>query len=82
MNASKDLPEPLRRPLVARLPPERADFGPILEAHERALRCGRATYRDPASGYDVFTAAALWARGECCDAGCRHCPFAFGPRHA
>jgi hypothetical protein len=51
------------------LPPE------ILAAHDRAVAEGRDTYPDPATGYDVFTAVALKARGTCCGSGCRHCPY-------
>ena len=44
--------------------------------HASALAQGARRYRDPATGYGVFTALGLEARGECCGAGCRHCPFA------
>jgi len=47
----------------------------ILAAHVAALVSGSDTYIDPASGYDVFTAAFLAERGTCCDTGCRHCPY-------
>lgn len=30
-------------------------------------------------GRMVFTAAFLMARGQCCESGCRHCPYGFGP---
>ena len=44
-------------------------------AHDDAVARGATTYRDPATGYDVMTAPALIARGECCGNGCRHCPY-------
>jgi len=44
--------------------------------HAAAVARGEHRYRDPASGYHVFTALGLEARGECCGAGCRHCPYA------
>ncbi|MBK5288109.1 MAG: hypothetical protein JJE46_06550 [Acidimicrobiia bacterium] len=44
-------------------------------AHARATERAEPTYTDPATGYDVMTAAALLARGECCGSGCRHCPY-------
>jgi ATP-binding cassette subfamily B (MDR/TAP) protein 1 len=47
-------------------------------AHDAAVARGVPTYRDPATGYDVMTAPALAARGECCDNGCRHCPYPKG----
>jgi len=30
-------------------------------------------------GKMVFTAAFLLKRGYCCESGCRHCPYGFGP---
>jgi ATP-binding cassette subfamily B (MDR/TAP) protein 1 len=44
--------------------------------HAAAVARGEHRYRDPATGYLVFTALGLEARGECCGAGCRHCPYA------
>lgn len=43
--------------------------------HEKACSEGRSTYRDPATGYQVFTRLHHLQRGECCGSGCRHCPF-------
>jgi hypothetical protein len=55
---------------------ERRDLPPeVVAAHDRAVAEGRETYVDPATGYSVFTEVALAARGECCDSGCRHCPY-------
>jgi hypothetical protein len=36
---------------------------------------GRSTYRDPVTGYQVFTAAFLFEREWCCGTHCRHCPY-------
>jgi Family of unknown function (DUF5522) len=47
----------------------------IREAHDRAVAAGEPGYLDPATGFFVFTAAELAARGECCGSGCRHCPY-------
>ena len=47
----------------------------ILAAHAAAMANGELGYLDPASGLFVLTAATLASRGECCDQGCRHCPF-------
>ncbi len=44
--------------------------------HDAACAAGEATYTDPHSGYRVFTRVGLLARGTCCGAGCRHCPYA------
>ena len=43
--------------------------------HEAACARGESTYRDPATGYTVFTRVAHLARGKCCGSACRHCPF-------
>lgn len=44
-------------------------------AHDDAVAAARPQYVDPATGFLVFTAAALAARGRCCGSGCRHCPY-------
>lgn len=46
--------------------------------HAAAVAAGVPVYRDPATGYSVFTAAFLADRGYCCESGCRHCPYASG----
>jgi hypothetical protein len=74
------LPPGRRTPLTERLDPSRADHAAILAAHEQAMAAGYDGYVDPATGYVVFTAQALWDRGRCCETGCRHCPYAAGPR--
>jgi len=52
-------------------------FSPDIEqAHSAAIAAGKDTYKDPASGYTVFTEAAHLKRGYCCGSRCRHCPFA------
>ncbi|NBB26446.1 hypothetical protein GVM20_15035 [Porphyrobacter sp. SLTP] len=43
--------------------------------HEAACARGEATYRDPDTGYTVFTRVAHLARGKCCGSACRHCPY-------
>ncbi|GAC1321170.1 MAG: hypothetical protein NVSMB12_21210 [Acidimicrobiales bacterium] len=62
-------------PHVSRLDPERGDYDAIIAAHRRAVESGEPGYADPATGLFVQTAATLWARGTCCDQGCRHCPY-------
>lgn len=47
----------------------------VAERHAAACAAGRPTYADPATGYAVFTADFLKARGACCGSGCRHCPY-------
>jgi hypothetical protein len=47
----------------------------VVEAHDAAVEEGRDTYLDPVTGYSVFTRAYHLERGECCDSGCRHCPY-------
>ncbi len=65
-------------PHPSRLDPARHDYGAILAAHEAAVRAGQPTYRDPSTGLSVLTAATHLARGECCESGCRHCPYLEG----
>lgn len=43
--------------------------------HAEACAKGLASYTDPKSGYEVFTADFLSRRGVCCGTGCRHCPY-------
>ena len=47
----------------------------IQRRHDAAVDAGAQTYTDPATGYQVFTAAYLLDRGYCCGSGCRHCPY-------
>lgn len=47
----------------------------VRAAHDAAVARSEDHYVDPDTGYFVFTAAALRARGYCCDSGCRHCPY-------
>lgn len=74
-----DGPEP--RPEWRHLPAQsrlRGDEGvriEVLARHDAALNQGAPTYVDPVSGFSVFTADFLAARGYCCESGCRHCPF-------
>ena len=49
----------------------------IEEAHLAARAAGRATYRDPATGYTVMCEHALRNRMTCCGNGCRHCPYGY-----
>jgi len=44
--------------------------------HERAYEAGELSYKDPVTGYSVFTSLAHTKRGYCCGSGCRHCPYA------
>ncbi len=48
---------------------------PWLAVHAEACEAGDATYRDPQSGAQVFTAVGLMAQGRCCGSDCRHCPY-------
>jgi len=47
----------------------------IARRHREAMVEGRSTYRDPTTGYQVFTAAFLFEREWCCGTHCRHCPY-------
>ena len=50
-------------------------YAEIVERHDAALDRGVPSYIDPVSGFSVFTADFLAARGYCCGSGCRHCPW-------
>lgn len=47
----------------------------IEELHRLACAAGKTSYKDPATGYTVFTEEFHKKRGKCCGNGCRHCPF-------
>ena len=64
-----------RAPHTSRLSPDAPRRDEILRRHDEALDHGRPSYVDPATGYQVFTADHLAARGSCCESGCRHCPY-------
>ena len=68
-------PDGLVAPLPGRLPEESTRFAVIMALHGEAMTRHKVTYRDPSSGYSVFTAKFLADRGYCCASGCRHCPF-------
>ncbi|MSO40020.1 MAG: hypothetical protein EXQ66_06335 [Ilumatobacteraceae bacterium] len=65
----------LTRALPQRLNANNPDFLVISQLHDEAVSQNRPCYRDPTSGYSVFTAVFLNDRGYCCESGCRHCPF-------
>lgn len=50
-------------------------MGEIEDLHANACARGDLSYRDPETGYQVFTELAHCARGKCCGSGCRHCPW-------
>ena len=37
----------------------------------------KKSYRDPKTGYHVFSTYGLLFRKDCCGCGCRHCPFGY-----
>lgn len=49
------------------------------DIHEQACAKGEFFYRDPATGYLVFTRVKHIDRGHCCKSGCRHCPYGNSP---
>jgi hypothetical protein len=69
------LPDDRRLPHPDRLPADAPARAEILARHDAALDAGEPGYVDPATGLYVMTAATHWARGSCCDSGCRHCPY-------
>jgi len=65
----------LDEPHPDRLAPDHPRRADLLAAHRAAIEAGEPGYLDPATGLFVLTAAELLARGECCERGCRHCPY-------
>jgi len=47
----------------------------FFKLHAEACARGERSYCDPKSGYLVFTELEHLARGNCCNSGCRHCPY-------
>jgi len=47
----------------------------IEDLHTQALHQNSETYKDPATGFTVFTELAHLKRGRCCGSICRHCPY-------
>jgi hypothetical protein len=45
--------------------------------HEEACQQGKLHYRDPKTGYFVFTKLQHLKRGHCCKSGCRHCAYGY-----
>ena len=54
---------------------DRLEGGEIAVRHQAAVDAGEPGYIDPGSGLFVFTSAYHLERGNCCDSGCRHCPY-------
>jgi len=52
-----------------------ASLAVVTEAHRAACAAGQLQYKDPVTGYLVFTQLAGVQRGHCCGSGCRHCNF-------
>ncbi|MFZ4515705.1 MAG: DUF5522 domain-containing protein [Acidimicrobiia bacterium] len=69
------LPPELRDPHPMRLAPSAPGASEIAAAHRAALERGDPGYFDPFTGLYVMTAQYLWDRKECCNTGCRHCPY-------
>jgi hypothetical protein len=67
-------------PLPRRYGPGHRTYEQGMAAHRLAVAQNLPAYRDPVTGFAVFTAVFLASRGTCCDSGCRHCPFV--PRRA
>ena len=68
-------PRPLGEPHASRLPEDDRARAAILAAHAAALERCDPGYLDPGTGLFVLTAATLASRGQCCEQGCRHCPY-------
>jgi hypothetical protein len=65
----------LEVPIARRYSAKHRGFLDGMAKHAAAVRDNSPTYRDPVTGFTVFTAKFLADRGYCCDSGCRHCPY-------
>ncbi|KAE9412268.1 hypothetical protein Angca_003805, partial [Angiostrongylus cantonensis] len=52
-----------------------SDERTIYMAHLKAVEQRKLTYKDPFTGYVVFTVCHHLYKGNCCGSGCRHCPY-------
>lgn len=64
MTTAQDIPTTDYRELCNRL-------------HAEAYSNGEHYYKDPATGYIVFTRLKHEQRGYCCKSGCRHCAYGY-----
>ena len=55
--------------------PDIEDLVPYSKPHDEACKLNQDIYKDPSTGYNVFTEVAHKKRGKCCGSGCRHCPY-------
>mmetsp|Transcript_13846 Transcript_13846/g.30531 ORF Transcript_13846/g.30531 Transcript_13846/m.30531 type:complete len:159 (-) Transcript_13846:27-503(-) len=62
---------------LERLAPEKRPSATWAMLHRMATQRGLSQYKDPATGYLVFTAGHL-KKQPCCGFGCRHCPHSRG----
>ncbi|VDL84584.1 unnamed protein product [Nippostrongylus brasiliensis] len=47
----------------------------IYMAHLNAVENRKLLYKDPTTGYIVFSVSQHLHKGSCCGNGCRHCPY-------
>lgn len=73
--AGAPLPAALVEPHADRLPADTPGRDAVAAAHAAAVADGADGYVDPLTGMFAFTAAYHWAKGACCELGCRHCPW-------
>lgn len=73
--AGHPLPDALVDPHPLRLDPTSPGAEAVVAAHREAVDDGADGYADPMTGLFSFTAAYHWDKGECCELGCRHCPW-------
>ncbi|CAN5459941.1 hypothetical protein BH23ACT9_BH23ACT9_23810 [soil metagenome] len=69
------LPDALVDPHPLRLDAGVPGSADAAAAHRHAVADGADGYVDPASGLFCFTAEYHWNKSECCELGCRHCPW-------
>lgn len=47
----------------------------LKQLHTGAVEKGQDSYKDPSTGFKVFTRLGHIRRGSCCGSRCRHCPY-------
>ncbi len=67
--------KPYDRTSSSSTPPPCNEIQDIEDIHKQAISTKSNTYKDPPTGFTVFTEYAHLKRGKCCGNICRHCPY-------
>ncbi|MBL4770808.1 MAG: hypothetical protein JKY61_06630 [Planctomycetes bacterium] len=69
------LPSDRRTPHPRYFNPQHPRYAQVMACHDAALAAGHSQYLDPITGGHVETAESIWKGRDCCNLGCRHCPY-------